>query len=136
MPLATAVKTFSLLTIGDGLVAQIPSLLMSISAAIMVTRVNNAQDISQQTIMQLFSDPKPLLVTSVILFILAIIPHMPHLPFIALSMLTLGASYFIMTKKNAKMQKTMQDKISPDVLRKPDNVELDWDEVFHRIEWH
>lgn len=132
MAFSMAVKNFSLLTIGDGLVAQIPSLLMSISAAIMVTRVNNEQDISQQTMAQLFSDPKPLMVTSAILFILALIPSMPHFPFMVLALLSAGFAYSIYLKKVApKLPAPGSAKHSKgkEALRKPENVELDWDEV-------
>lgn len=130
MPLATAVKTFSLLTIGDGLVAQIPSLLMSISAALMVTRVSNEADISKQTISQLFSDPKPMLITAAILFILALIPNMPHFPFMLLSLMTAGLAYLTFIMKNTKKSPTPTGvKKSKDMLHKPIHTEIDWDEV-------
>ncbi len=130
MPLTLAVKTFSLLTIGDGLVAQIPSLLLSISAAIMVTRVTNEQDISEQTMFQLFNNPKPLLVTSVILFVLAIIPGMPHIPFLALALVAMIATYFIINrKKSSDVQKTSENKAKDSIPKKSENHELDWDEV-------
>lgn len=128
MGLGVAVKNFSLLTIGDGLVAQIPSLLMSISAAIMLTRVNNEEDISKQTIKQLFSDHKPLMVTSAILFILAVIPSMPHFPFAMLSLMTGVFAYIIYTKKLAKIVNPNAVK-AKDMLHKPENVELNWDDV-------
>lgn len=131
MPLSLAVKNFSLLTIGDGLVAQIPSLLLSIAAAIMVTRVNNEQDISQQTITQLFKDTKPLVVTAIILFVLALVPHMPHFPFLVLSMVTMTGAYFIHNKKleAAGVPAALAKKQQQDNLRKNESVELDWDEV-------
>lgn len=130
MPLMKAMKTFSLLTIGDGLVAQIPSLLMSIAAAIMVTRVSNEQDISEQTIMQLFSNIKPLIITAAILFILALIPSMPHFPFLMLSVVALVAAYLIQNKKNIAVSKSQLDankSLNPN--QKSDNTELDWDDV-------
>lgn len=133
MALGLAVKNFSLLTIGDGLVAQIPSLLLSISAAIMVTRVNNEQDMATQTIKQLFSDSKPLTVTGVILLVLALIPHMPHLPFLVLSFTTFMAAYFVNNKKKQNLTSDMKNikKGSQDVVsaKKIESVELDWDEV-------
>lgn len=134
MAIGSAVTNFSLLTIGDGLVAQIPSLLLSISAALMVTRANNEQDVSQQTISQLFNDSKPLTVTSIILFILAMVPHMPHFPFLMLSFLTMGASYFIRSKKKHEQANLGADgkplkKISKDGAKPTEAAELDWDEV-------
>lgn len=129
MPLSLAVKNFSLLTIGDGLVAQIPSLLLSISAALMVTRVSNEQDISAQTMSQLFSNPKPLIITSVILFVLALIPGMPHLPFLSLTVISILATYFIIKRSRAPGSIKLDDNNPKDLLKKSDSVELDWDEV-------
>lgn len=130
MALSMAVKNFSLLTIGDGLVAQIPSLLMSISAAIMVTRVNNEADISQQTISQLFSDHRPVFITASILFLLSLVPKMPHLPFLLLAVLLGLLSYYIQNNR-AKKSKTPgggQQK-ALDAPKKPETAEVDWDEV-------
>lgn len=129
MPLSLAVKNFSLLTIGDGLVAQIPSLLLSISAALMVTRVSNEQDISAQTMSQLFSNPKPLIITSVILFVLALIPGMPHLPFLSLTVISILATYFIIKRSRAPGSIKLDDNNPKDLLKKSDSSELDWDEV-------
>jgi len=128
MPLTAAVKNFSILTIGDGLVAQIPSLLMSISAAIMVTRVSNEQDIREQTISQLFNNPKPLLITGTTLFILALIPNMPHLSFFSLASVSIGASYFIY-KKNRLAETAETDAKNSVSNQKTEQAELDWDEV-------
>lgn len=128
MPIGLAMKNFSLLTIGDGLVAQIPSLLMSIAAAIMVTRVSNEQDIRQQTITQLFSNPKPLTLTSATIFVLALVPHMPHVPFLTLAFLSMTASYFIYNRqKNKDAKKT--DPSASAAQAKAEQPELDWDEV-------
>lgn len=129
MPLSMAVQNFSLLTIGDGLVAQIPSLLMSISAAIMVTRVSNEQDIREQTMSQLFTNPKPLSITSATLFVLALIPNMPHLPFMALALVAMLGTYYIHNKKKNESSKTMVDTKTKDNQIKQENLELDWDEV-------
>lgn len=129
MPLALAVKNFSLLTIGDGLVAQIPSLLLSISAAIMVTRVSNAQDIRQQTLTQLFSNPKALMITAAIMFIFSLIPNMPHLPFLALAIASFVATYFVGEKAtNAEVKKEEKNKAQPNQV-KADTNEVDWDDV-------
>lgn len=130
MSLYSAVQTFSLLTIGDGLVAQIPSLLMSIAAALMVTRVNNEADISQQTIKQLFTDHKPIMVTAAILLLLAITPHMPHLPFLALSLLCGGLAYFIYNKKKLPtLTSATPAGKAKELTHKPESAELDWDEI-------
>jgi len=131
MPVGMAVQTFSLLTIGDGLVAQIPSLLMSIAAAIMVTRVSSEQDIREQTMSQLFNNPKPITLTAATLFILSLIPSMPHLPFLTLAIVTMSGSIFIQSKKgNVDIKKKDANK-KTDLKPKTENAELDWDEVVH-----
>jgi flagellar biosynthesis protein FlhA len=90
-----AVEIYTLLTIGDGLVAQIPSLLLSTAAALMVTRANSLQDVGTQVIRQMFDDPKALAVTALVLFIMGIIPGMPHLVFLTLAIASGLAAYVI-----------------------------------------
>ena len=90
-----AVEIYSLLTIGDGLVAQIPSLLLSTAAAIMVTRANSMQDMGTQVMVQMFDDPKALAVTALVLMIMGVIPGMPHFVFISLALLSGVAAYII-----------------------------------------
>ncbi len=90
-----ALQKYILLTIGDGLVAQIPSLLLSTAAAIMVTRVNSAEDVKSQVLTQMFDSPKALGITTVILFLMGSIPGMPHVAFLGLAMITGGLAYYI-----------------------------------------
>lgn len=90
-----ALQKYILLTIGDGLVAQLPSLFLSTAAAIMVTRANSTEDVRNQVMRQLFSSPKALAVTSFILFIMGSVPGMPHVAFLGLSLLCAGFAYFI-----------------------------------------
>ncbi len=85
---ADAVQKYALLTIGDGLVAQIPSLLLSTAAAIMVTRVSTQQDMSHQVVDQMIRSPRALAVASAILAIMGLIPGMPHLAFLSLALAT------------------------------------------------
>lgn len=94
-----ALQKYILLTIGDGLVAQIPSLLLSTSAAILVTRVNTSEDMGTQITHQMFDSPRALTISAVILFLMGIIPGMPHLAFIGLSLLCGGLAYYIYIKK-------------------------------------
>ena len=79
LPLATALKDYTLLTIGDGLVAQVPSLLLSTSVAILVTRMSRAQDMSQQLMAQVFGQPRVLIITAAVLGLIGLIPGMPNL---------------------------------------------------------
>ncbi|WP_434357907.1 flagellar biosynthesis protein FlhA [Parasalinivibrio latis] len=79
---SAAFKTYALLTIGDGLVAQIPSLLLSTAAAIMVTRVSDSSDLSGQIARQMLASPTVLYVVSGLMLVLGLIPGMPHLAFL------------------------------------------------------
>ena len=85
LDLATAAKFYTLLTIGDGLVAQIPALVISTAAGIVVSRVATDQDIGQQLVGQLFNRPQVLLVTAAILGIMGMIPGMPNFAFLLLA---------------------------------------------------
>ncbi|PSV42942.1 flagellar biosynthesis protein FlhA [Photobacterium indicum] len=80
-----AFQTYALLTIGDGLVAQIPSLLLATAAAIIVTRVTDSNDLSQQISKQMLASPVVLFVVAGIMLILGLIPGMPHLAFLCFS---------------------------------------------------
>ena len=91
----TATQNYALLTIGDGLVAQIPSLLLSTSAAIMVTRVTSSQDMGGQILQQMFNAPKALGIAAVILIILGLIPGMPHVAFLGLGAIAGGIAWYI-----------------------------------------
>ncbi len=90
-----ALEIYVLLTIGDGLVAQIPSLLLSVAAAIMVTRVNSSEDMNDQVTGQMFASPKALGVASFILAIMGSVPGMPHFPFLSLAAICAALAYYI-----------------------------------------
>ncbi len=87
-----AANTYILLAVGDALVAQIPGLLISVAAAMVVSRVGKEHDIGKQIVGQMFVSPKVLGITAVIMFILGIIPNMPHFVFLTIaSVLAYGA---------------------------------------------
>lgn len=96
---ADSMEKYTLLTIGDGLVAQIPGLLLSVASAILVTRVNSAQDMSSQVLGQMFSSPKALAVAAIILLIMGIVPGMPHVAFLSLGLICAAIAYFIYWKQ-------------------------------------
>jgi len=128
MQLNTAAHTFSILTIGDGLVAQIPSLLLSISAAIMVTRVSNEADINQQTSTQLFGSSKPIFLSAMVLASIALIPKMPHAPLLSFAILGFFLSYFLSVKeKKQKTEATLPAKAEKEANEKQGDI--DWNEV-------
>ncbi|MEO8411612.1 MAG: flagellar biosynthesis protein FlhA, partial [Propionivibrio sp.] len=85
LDLATAARTYTLLTIGDGLVAQIPALIISIAAGMVVTRVGDTQNLSQQFLAQLFNNPKVIGLAAAIIGLLGMIPGMPNFVFLLLA---------------------------------------------------
>jgi len=85
LDLGAAAKTYTLLAIGDGLVAQIPALIISIAAGMVVTRVGDTQDISQQFLTQLFNNPRVLGLAAAIIGLLGLIPGMPNFVFLLLA---------------------------------------------------
>ncbi len=85
MSAGDAAKAYTLLTIGDGLVAQIPALIISTAAGLVVTRVATEQDIGQQLVTQLFGNPMVLALTAIILGTLGLIPGMPNFVFLMLA---------------------------------------------------
>src|SRR5512135_427794 len=95
LDLATAANNYTLLTIGDGLVAQIPALVISTAAGIVVSRVSTEQDLSQQLLGQLFSRPQVLGLTAGLLGMLGLIPNMPHVAFLLLAGMLGSGAYMI-----------------------------------------
>lgn len=94
-----AMEKYTLLTIGDGLVAQIPSLLLSVASAILVTRVNTSQDMGAQMVSQMFTSPKALAISAIIMLIIGIIPGMPHFAFLSLGLICAALAYYIFWKQ-------------------------------------
>lgn len=126
---ADAIRNYTLLTIGDGLVAQIPSILLSTAAAIMVTRVSSEQDMGQQIVYQLFENPRPLGVTAGVIGILGLIPGMPNLVFLTLAGAAGAGSYLI-------AQRNQQATAQPEIEETPAEEEtpkeqrdLGWEDV-------
>jgi flagellar biosynthesis protein FlhA len=126
--LSQALTTYGLLTIGDGLVAQVPALILSISAAIIVTRVSSEQDIGTQMFSQLFENPRALIITAAIMAGLGIIPGMPHTAFLGLAaILGSGAYFLILRNKKKEEQQASKDDIAK--TQAPEVKELSWDDV-------
>ncbi|NOI65569.1 MULTISPECIES: flagellar biosynthesis protein FlhA [unclassified Vibrio] len=122
-----AIEIYTLLTIGDGLVAQIPSLLLSISAAIMVTRQNTDEDMGQQMVFQMFDNPKALVITSAILGVMGVVPGMPHFAFLLLSAIAGGVAYWQYKKQKKEADKPALPK--PQDTEAQNQKELSWDDV-------
>ncbi|MGB5475091.1 MAG: flagellar biosynthesis protein FlhA [Gammaproteobacteria bacterium] len=127
LSLADAAQNYILLTIGDGLVAQIPSLVLSTAAAIIVTRVSSSQDMGQQFITQLFSNPRALTVTASIVGALGIVPGMPNLVFITIASIIGGLSLLLRSQQKATARQVAQEQQKPEPDRQ--NADLSWDDV-------
>ncbi len=93
-----AANSYILLAVGDALVAQIPGLLISVAAAMVVSRVGKDQDIGKQIAGQMFASPRVLGITAAIMFILGIIPNMPHFVFLSIAGL-LGYGAWVLAQK-------------------------------------
>lgn len=130
---AEAGKVYALLTIGDGLVAQVPSLLLSTAAAVMVTRVTTSEDMGEQINRQMFTSPKALAVSAAILFIMGSIPGMPHVSFLGLAVLAGAGAYMIWRKqKNKELAVVEQERRETEQLPaaiSSEQRELGWDDV-------
>ena len=130
---AGASKIYALLVIGDGLVAQIPSLLLSTAAAIMVTRVSSSEDMGQQVNRQMFASPRALAVAAIILIIMGLVPGMPHVSFIGLGLVAAGGAYWIANKKRraqeAEQQEVQRQQELLPAQKAQEVKELGWDDV-------
>ena len=127
MTLSDASTTYVLLTIGDGLVAQIPSLIISTAAGVIVTRVTSQENISDQMLKQLFNNPQVLILTAVVIGLLGLIPGMPNLVFLMFTaILSLISWWLSKQKKLEKSVSTPQQKVA---ATKPTNVEASWSDV-------
>ncbi|MES9917562.1 MAG: flagellar biosynthesis protein FlhA, partial [Candidatus Thiodiazotropha sp. 4PDIV1] len=122
---STALQNYVLLTIGDGLVAQIPSLLLSTSAAIIVTRVASTQDVGGQIISQLFSTPKALAVAAAVLLLMGIIPGMPNFAFLTLAAAAAGGAWLIWQRQ----QEPEEEVLVEEPVEQPEQRDLSWDDV-------
>ena len=128
-----AVEIYTLLTIGDGLVAQIPGLLLSVATAIVVTRQNTAQDMGEQVSSQLGQE-KSLYIAAAVMFVMGVIPGMPHFVFLLFSAIIAGAAYFgsrSKANKAVEMDKVAKEEQEQIQQKEEEVKELDWDDVNH-----
>jgi flagellar biosynthesis protein FlhA len=126
-----AIERYSLLTIGDGLVAQLPSLMLSTAAAIMVTRVNESGDMGSQIVRQMFGSSKALYVAAGVMTIMGVVPGMPHFSFLSLAACLGGLAYFLEYRKKQKPKQGPKStgKASSDNPVPAEVKDLSWDDV-------
>ncbi|MCL7929259.1 flagellar biosynthesis protein FlhA [Halomonas llamarensis] len=105
MSFGDAGETYTLLTIGDGLVAQIPALVISTAAGVTVSRVTTDQDVGQQMLSQLFVNPQVLILAAVVMGLLGLVPGMPNLVFLIFTGLLGGLAWFLVRQKTQLLVK-------------------------------
>ncbi|MFZ5579381.1 MAG: flagellar biosynthesis protein FlhA [Pseudomonadota bacterium] len=129
MSFGDAGKTYTLLAIGDGLVAQIPALLLSTATAIIVTRMTQSQDMGEQIVKQMFANPKVLGVSAGIMGGMGLVPGMPNLAFLSLAALAgFGAWWMARRHEEASLAKPPVPVESAPSAR-PETRELTWEDV-------
>ena len=126
MALSEALHNYTLLTIGDGLVAQIPALLLSTAAGLMVTRSSSSSDMSGAVLTQLFSKPRALAITAGILGVMGVIPGMPNLAFLTFAALAGFAAYWVGRQRKQEAEKPVP---APATEPTAETKELSWDDV-------
>jgi flagellar biosynthesis protein FlhA len=126
LSVSEAGKIYTLLTIGDGLVAQIPALLLSLATAIIVTRVTTSESISEQAHTQL-ANPAALFISAIILTILGLVPGMPHLMFITLAAFTAGLGLLVI--RGEVDEEAVQEAQAQAAATTESTKDLDWDDV-------
>ncbi len=120
MTFVEAIQVYSLLTIGDGLVQQIPALIISVSAGIVVTRVaseGESSNLGREIVTQMTAYPKALIIAAVLLGIMAIIPGLPKIPFIIMG-IVVGGVAALLIKSKKQVVKEIMDTPKQDVVRK------------------
>ncbi|QGA49600.1 MULTISPECIES: flagellar biosynthesis protein FlhA [Pseudomonas] len=126
MVFSDAAHTYTMLTIGDGLVAQIPGLVISIAAGVTVSRVNTEQDVGQQMMGQLFSRPKVLMMTAGVMGLLGLVPGMPNLVFLILTGLLGGLGWWFSKQEEAPVENSIQTLLPKSASQ---STEATWDDV-------
>ncbi len=126
MTLGDAAEVYVLLTIGDGLVAQIPALLLSTAVAVIVTRMSREQDVGDEVSRKLVGDPKLLAVAAGVLGLLGIVPGMPNLVFLGMAaVFALGARYF----RDVRLREAARPEPVDATPVKSERKELSWEDV-------
>ena len=123
LALGDAMSRYGLLTVGDGLVAQIPALVISTAAAIVVSRASGEQDLSHEFSTQVFGRPQTLYIAGSMLAVLGIIPGTPHIAFLSIAAVLLAAAYTIEQRQRAR-------RIEPEVeVEDEPPAELTWEDI-------
>ncbi len=137
MDVSTAAANFTLLTVGDGLVSQIPSLITSTAAGIMVTRAVSESNLGKEIFSQLTGFPKALYMASGALFVMALVPGMPFIPFMVLSLMVAATGYIMQLdlknkelkeaeeRAKAIIKETHEEEQEEDFLAQPETISFE-----------
>lgn len=123
LDLATAAKNYTMLTIGDGLLAQIPALIISTAAGIIVTRSSSGENMGAEVTSQLFVNPRAIYITGGVLAVLALIPGLPTVPFLTMSGLLAGFGWIISAYKNEVVVNEKKKSDAELMAPKKENIE-------------
>ena len=126
LDIAVAAKNYTLLTIGDGLVAQIPALVISTAAGVVVSRVSSDQNIGQQLVSQLFKQPQVIMLTGIIIGTMGLIPGMPHLAFLGLAGLMGWLAYFLSQRTSKAEEQAQSSEVAPAMV---ESADASWEDV-------
>ncbi|MFI0473518.1 flagellar biosynthesis protein FlhA [Halomonas sp. HMF6819] len=126
MGFADAGRTYTLLTIGDGLVAQIPALVISTAAGVTVSRVNTEQDVGQQMLSQLFVNPQVMILAAAVMGLLGMVPGMPNLVFLIFTALLGGLAWYL--KRHQEKVLVREDMVDVPVSVQ-ETPEASWEDV-------
>ncbi len=131
LSIADAGRVYTLLTIGDGLVAQIPALLASTAVAVIVTRMSRAATLSEQVVKQLLQHPRTLIIAGGVLGVLGLLPGMPNVAFLTLAAITIGGGYWFEKHAKAAPPPAAETKAAEPVTAAQPQAEkeLGWDDV-------
>ena len=125
MSFADAARNYALLTIGDGLVAQLPALLLSTAVALIVTRMSGEQDMGGEVARQLFGRPKALWIAAGLLGVMGIVPGMPNVTFLAMAALCAGLAWW----RSRVAASATPAEPAPAPAPPPEAREITWDDV-------
>jgi flagellar biosynthesis protein FlhA len=129
LSLSVAAENYILLTIGDGLVAQIPSLLLSTATAIVVTRVSDSSEMGDQILTQLLSSSKSLYITAAVIGSLGLVPGMPNFVFLSIAAALVGLGMFLTQSRTETTERAEAATLEALPAPKPVDEELSWDDV-------
>ena len=124
IPFGEAIQRFGVLTIGDGLVSQVPALLISVASGILVTRSATGVDFGSELSKQLMAVPKVIGIASLVLLGLGLIPALPNLPFLGLAGVTGFLAWFLReeSRQKERAERARQAKPAVEIEREPENV--------------